>query len=69
MQDSFLLMFWCKKVETSCAFASENKDSSEETLYECVCKLVHTRRALSSTITNSHQKPVSEKACNPPDPH
>jgi len=32
-------------------------------------KLVHTRRALSSTIINSHQEPVSDQACNPPDPH
>jgi hypothetical protein len=32
-------------------------------------KLVHTRRALSSTIINSHQEPVSGQACNPPDPH
>jgi hypothetical protein len=26
------------------------------------------RRALSSTITNSHQEPVSGQACDPPDP-
>ena len=32
-------------------------------------KLVHTRRALSSTVMNSHQDPVSGQACNPPDPH
>jgi hypothetical protein len=32
-------------------------------------KLVHTRRALSSTVINSHQEPVSGQACNPPDPH
>jgi len=32
-------------------------------------KLVHTRRALSSTVINSHQKPDSGQACNPPDPH
>ena len=33
-------------------------------------KLVHTKRALSSTtITNSHQEPVSGQACNPLDPH
>ena len=32
-------------------------------------KLVHTRRALSSTVINSHQEPVSDQACNPPDPH
>ena len=32
-------------------------------------KLVHTRRALSSTFINSHQEPVSGQACNPPDPH
>ena len=32
-------------------------------------KLVHTRRALSSTIINSHKGPVSGQACNPPDPH
>jgi len=31
-------------------------------------KLVHTRRALSSTVINSHQEPVSGQACNPPDP-
>jgi len=30
-------------------------------------KLVHTRRALSSTIINSHQETVSGQACNPPD--
>jgi hypothetical protein len=30
-------------------------------------KLVHTRRALSSsTIINSHQEPVSDQACNAP---
>jgi len=34
-----------------------------------VPKLVHTRRALSSTVINSHQKPVSGQACNPLDPH
>ena len=32
-------------------------------------KLVHTRRALSSTVVNSHQEPVSGQACNPPDPY
>jgi hypothetical protein len=32
-------------------------------------KFVHTRRALSSTVINSHQEPVSGQACNPPDPH
>jgi hypothetical protein len=32
-------------------------------------KLVHTRRALFSTVINSHQEPVSGQACNPPDPH
>jgi hypothetical protein len=33
-------------------------------------KLVHTRRALSSTINkNSHQELVSGQACNPLDPH
>ena len=32
-------------------------------------KLVHTRRALSSTVINSHQEPVSGQACNPIDPH
>ena len=32
-------------------------------------KLVHTRRALSSTVINSHQEPVSGQARNPPDPH
>jgi hypothetical protein len=32
-------------------------------------KLVHTKRALSSTIINSHQEPVSGQACNPLDPH
>jgi len=33
-------------------------------------KLVHTRRALSSTVLiNSHQEPVSSQACNPLDPH
>ena len=31
--------------------------------------LVHTRRALSSTVINSHQEPVSGQACNPLDPH
>ena len=30
-------------------------------------KLVHTRRALSSTVINSHQEPVSGQACNPLD--
>ena len=32
-------------------------------------KLVHTRRARSSTVIKSHQEPVSGQACNPPDPH
>jgi len=32
-------------------------------------KLVHTKRAFSSTIINSHQEPFSGQACNPPDPH
>ena len=32
-------------------------------------KLVHTRRALSSTIINSHQETVSGQACKPPDLH
>jgi len=35
----------------------------------CAAKLVRTRRALSSTIINSHQVTVSGQACNPPDPH
>jgi hypothetical protein len=32
-------------------------------------KFVHTKRALFSTVINSHQEPVSGQACNPPDPH
>jgi len=32
-------------------------------------KLVHTRRALFSTIINSHQETVSGQVCSPPDPH
>ena len=32
-------------------------------------KLVHTRLALSRTIINSHQEPLSGQACNPLDPH
>jgi len=32
-------------------------------------KLVHTRRALSNTVINSHQEPVSGQACSPPHPH
>ena len=32
-------------------------------------KLVRTRRAISSTVINSHQEPVSGQTCNPPDPH
>ena len=32
-------------------------------------KLVHIRRALSSTTINSHQETVSGQACKPPDPH
>jgi hypothetical protein len=32
-------------------------------------KLVHTIHALSSTVINSHQEPVSGQACNPLDPH
>ena len=32
-------------------------------------KLVHTRRAFSRTVINSHQEPVSGQACNPLDPH
>jgi len=32
-------------------------------------KLVHTRRALSSTVIDSHQEPVSGQACNLLDPH
>jgi hypothetical protein len=32
-------------------------------------KLVHTRCALSSTIINTHQEPISGQACNPPDPY
>jgi len=31
--------------------------------------LVHTRRALSNAVINSHQEPVSGQACNPLDPH
>jgi len=31
-------------------------------------KLVHTRRALSSTVIDSHQEPVSGQACNLLDP-
>lgn len=31
--------------------------------------LVHTTRALSRTITDSHQAPVSGQACNLPNPH
>jgi len=29
----------------------------------------HTRRALSSTVINSHQEAVSGQACSPLDPH
>ena len=32
-------------------------------------KLVHTGRALSNTVIDSHQEPVSGQACNPLDPH
>jgi hypothetical protein len=32
-------------------------------------KHAHTRYALSSTVINSHQQPVSGQARNPPDPH
>ena len=32
-------------------------------------KLVHTRRALSSTINNSHPETVPGQACSLPDPH
>ena len=32
-------------------------------------KLVHTKRALSNIIINSHQEPVSGQACSPLDPH
>jgi len=32
-------------------------------------KLVHTRRALPSTIINYYQEPVSGQACNPLDSH
>ena len=32
-------------------------------------KLVHTRCALSSTVINSQQEPISGQACNPLDPH
>jgi chaperone required for assembly of F1-ATPase len=32
-------------------------------------KLIHTRRALSSTVINSHQEPISGQVCNPLDPH
>jgi len=32
-------------------------------------KLVHTRRALSNTVFDSHQEPVSGQACKPLDPH
>jgi len=31
-------------------------------------KLIHTRRALSSTVINFHQETVSGQACNSPDP-
>ena len=31
-------------------------------------KLVHTRRALSGTVIDSHQEPVSGQTCKPPDP-
>ena len=30
---------------------------------------VHTRRALSNTVINSHREPVSGPACNPLDTH
>jgi len=32
-------------------------------------KLVHTKRARSSTVIDSHQEPVSGQACDPLDPH
>jgi hypothetical protein len=32
-------------------------------------KLVHTRRALSISVINSNQEPVSGQACNPLDSH
>jgi len=36
---------------------------------DLAAKFVHTRRALSITIINSHQETVSGQACNPPGPH
>ena len=33
-----------------------------------VAEAVHTIRALSGTITNSHQEPLSNHTCNSPDP-
>jgi hypothetical protein len=33
-----------------------------------VAEAVHTIRALSGTITNSHQEPLSDHTCNSPDP-
>jgi hypothetical protein len=32
-------------------------------------RLVHTSCAVSNTVINSHQEPVSGQACNPLDPH
>ena len=44
--------------------------SSMCTLWTLLLKLsIPDRRALSSTVINSHQESVSGQACNPPDPH
>ena len=49
--------------------ASEAKSKLHVHSVYFAAKLVHTRRALSSTVINSPQEPVSGQACNPPDPH
>jgi len=41
----------------------------ERCLFTALLKFVHTGRALSRTITNSHQETDSGQARNPPDPH
>ena len=44
--------------------------SSMCTLWTSLLNLsIYTRRALSSTVINSHQEPVSGQACISPDPH
>jgi len=59
---------WAKRIRASLHYTHIASKLHKHSV-DYTAKLVHTRYAPPSTITNSHQEPVSGQACNYPDPH